>query len=123
MSPGTVISPEKGRGWQLPPGWRVEERVRATGKRARPTCSFNSWSVALFVPGHDGAAALAIDNALAAADLAADLGRHLVEDTPVWGEMDQASMDRWWEDVQRDRFWFWVNEVQDKHPDFKTDDR
>ena len=56
-------------------------------------------------------------------DLGQSLGRHLVEDTPVWGEMDQASMDRWWEDVQRDRFWFWVNEVQDKHPDFKTDDR
>lgn len=56
-------------------------------------------------------------------DLGQSLGRHLVEDTPVWEEMDQASMDRWWEDVQRDRFWFWVNEVQDKHPDFKTDDR
>jgi len=49
-------------------------------------------------------------------ELGQSLGKHLVETTPDWGLMDQISMDAWWQDVIRDRYWFWVDEVDDKHP-------
>jgi hypothetical protein len=52
-------------------------------------------------------------------DLGRSLGKHLVEQTPDWTVMDQASMDQWWEEVQAGRYWFWVNEVKDKHPEWQ----
>ena len=48
--------------------------------------------------------------------LGQSLGEHLVEATPVWDTMDQTSMDRWWQGVISDRYWFWVDEVKAKHP-------
>ena len=48
------------------------------------------------------------------------MGEHLVEATPDWDTMDHAAMERWWQDVIGDRYWFWVAEVADKHPHFKA---
>ena len=65
-----------------------------TGKRARPT---HSLSVGLLVPGHDRAAALAVEHAaLAAADFHAYLGRHLMKTAAAGtlahsGDTDPAS--------------------------------
>ncbi|MFN0162423.1 MAG: FAD-dependent monooxygenase [Burkholderiales bacterium] len=53
-------------------------------------------------------------------ELGQSLGRHLVEATPVWDSMDRAAMDRWWQGVIGSRYWFWVDEVKDKHPTLRV---
>ena len=97
-------------------------------------------------PHIGGGAGKALDDALALADLLAEgdsldaalaawddarsafgaelfrvgrsMGEHLVEATPDWDTMDDAAMERWWQGVIGDRYWFWVAEVADKHPTF-----
>lgn len=52
-------------------------------------------------------------------ELGQSLGRHLVEMTPDWDSMDQTGMDTWWQGVIGQRYWFWVDEVKNKHPILK----
>ncbi len=56
-------------------------------------------------------------------ELGQSLGKHLVETTPSWDSMDQAAMDNWWAGVIDGRYWFWVDEVGDKHPTLKLRSR
>ncbi|MDH3738729.1 MAG: FAD-dependent monooxygenase [Alphaproteobacteria bacterium] len=53
-------------------------------------------------------------------DVGRSMGEHLVEATPDWDSMDHVSMERWWQGVIGDRYWFWVAEVADKHPLFNA---
>lgn len=52
-------------------------------------------------------------------ELGQALGKHMVEATPDWDLMDQATMDTWFQGVIEQRYWFWVDEVKDKHPTLK----